>query len=226
MAFVQKSLQQEGGFGANLRELRELRGLTRQALSELTQIHVSIIQALEEEDLAEFKDPEYAERHVRALVTILEGRPGYFLKKYKELLKKYSLERTDRVLVRPRVRRRDFFVSSRIIAVISFFVVAFFAIIYLSWQAFILQEPPPLTLVSPDENAVLHEPYVDIRGSTLPNVTVTVNGRRAVVERDGSFTMRFDLSRGPTTLSIEAKRRYGSSEIIVRQVTYERESIE
>jgi len=226
MAFVQKSLQQEGGFGANLRELRELRGLTRQALSELTQIHVSIIQAFEEEELSELKDPEYAERHVRALVMTLEGRPGYFLKKYKELLKSYSIERTDRVLVRPRVRRRDFFVSSRIIAVCSFFLVALLAILYLSWQAFILQEPPPLTLDAPEENAILHEPYVDIHGTTLPNVSVSVNGRRAVVERDGTFAIRFDLSRGPTILSVEAERRYGSSKKIIRRVTYERESIE
>jgi len=221
MAFVQKRLGREEGFGANLRELRELRGLTRQELSEETQIHGSIIKALEEDHLEDLKDPVYAERHVRALVSSLEGRPGYFLKKYRELLKVYEMERKDRILVRPLVRRRDFFVTSRFVAVVGFALVALCAGMYLSWQAFLLQDPPPLDIIKPEENAVFEEPFVDIEGKTLSNVVVTVNGKRAVVDRDGNFSMRFDLPRGPTTLRIEARRRYGSSIEAVRRVTYE-----
>ena len=221
MAFVQKRLDSGGGFGANLQEIRELRGLTRQELSERTQIHVSIIRALEENNLSDLKDPVYAERHVHALVKELEGRPGYFLKKYRELLKAYEVEKKDRILVRPLVRRRDFFVPSRFIALVGLIGVALIAGGYLSWQAFLLQDPPPIEVTSPEDNVMLHEPFIDVRGQTLANVIVTVNGRRAVVERDGSFYIRLDVPRGSTTLTIEAKRRYGSSVQMIRRVIYE-----
>ncbi len=221
MSFIQKALGRTGGFGAHLQELRELRGMTRQQLAEATQIHVSIIAALEENRLSDLKDPVYAERHVRALLKVLDARPGYYIKKYRDLLRAYEVEKKDRILVRPLVRRRDFVVTSRVIAIAGFFVVALAAGAYLSWQAFLLQDPPPLEVHSPEEDAVFAEPFVDIEGMTLPNVIVTVNGRRAIVERDGRFYLRFDLPRGSTTLRIDAQRRYGSSAEVIRRVIYE-----
>lgn len=220
MAFVQKSLRQDGGFGANLRELRELRGLSRHALAERTQIHASMIRAFEEEKLFELKDPVYAERHVRALVDALEGRPGYFLKKYRELSKSYQAERKERMRLRPSVRKRDLVVSSRVIAMFGFGAVIVGAGLYLGRQAYVLRDPPPLEVDVPAENATLDRPFVEIRGRTVPNAVVTVNGRRAVVEDDGAFTMRFDVPRGPTILTIRAERRYGSSATVIRRVTY------
>lgn len=222
MSFIQKQLLPEAEFGEMLKELRELRGFTYDELSKLTKIHPSIIQALEKEEFSELADPLYAERHVKFLVLALEGRPDYFLKKYRALLKAKNAVPVDAMKVRTTVRKRDFFVTSRLVAAAGFFLFAGFACAYLIWQAYLLQDPPPLRIITPVEGARLTVPRVDVQGETAPNALVTVNGQKAVVDSEGRFYIVFDIPRGLTTLTIEASRRYGSPITLTRMVSYER----
>ncbi|MBI4139099.1 helix-turn-helix domain-containing protein [Candidatus Uhrbacteria bacterium] len=223
MSFVHKHLGVEGRFGGSLRELRELRGFTREELSERTRIHPSIIAAFEEERLNELTDPMYAERHVRTLAAALEGRPGYFLQKYRQLLVELGLVSADVMRVRPTVRRRDFFVTSRVVAVLGFLAIAAAGGGYVFWQAYLLQDPPPLRIFTPQDGAEFLHPRVSVQGETAPNALVTVNGARAVVSPDGQFRIEFDIPRGVSVISVEARRRYGSPVRQVRHVTYGRE---
>lgn len=222
MSFLQKQLGGAGGFGRDLRELRELRGFTLDDLAALTKIHTSVISALEEEKIEDLNDPLYAERHVRALVTVLDGRPGYFLKKYRDLLERRKAVTPEARKVRPTVRWRDLFVPSKLVAVSGFLLLLGLAAAYLIWQGRVLQEPPKLAVFSPVEGQPLDAPRVEVRGETDKGAKVIVNGRTAVVERDGKFFLTFDVPRGLTTITVEARRRYGSSATVTRRVTYER----
>lgn len=221
MPFMQMNLG-GGSFGPTVRQLRELRGLTREQLADLTKIHVSVIAALEDERLSDISDPAYAERHVRSIVSALEGRPAYLLPKYRELVAKELEAHPKAAKGRARIRRRDLFVTTRVVAFAGFLLLVAFAAAYLMWQARILQEPPLLRVVSPADGERISVPRVDVRGDTAPGAVVTVNGRPAVVAPDGRFTLSFDVPRGLTTLNIEARRRYGTSVIDTRSVTYDR----
>ncbi|MEK7655338.1 MAG: helix-turn-helix domain-containing protein [Patescibacteria group bacterium] len=220
MAFVHKQLGIEGRFGGSLRELRELRGFSREQLAEITRIHPSVIASFEDERLADLTDPTYAERHVRMLAIALEGRPGYFLQKYRQLLIEQGLLSSDVMRVRKTVRRRDFFVVSRLVAVFGFLAVAAIAGGYVLWQIFLLQDPPSLKIISPQDGAELSEPHVFIQGETVPNAIVNVNGERAIVSSDGQFRYEFDVPRGLSVITIESRRRYGSPVQEIRRVTY------
>lgn len=226
MSFIQKQLGHEGSFGMDLKELRELRGLTCEQLAVLTNIHVSVIQALEEERLEDLKDPVYAERHVRILALALESRPEFFLKKYQKLLTRRQVFNPSCLNVHPTVGKKDLFVASRFAAVLGFVALALLAAGYLFWQAYLLQEPPPLLILSPEDGTRLNVPQVEVRGETAPNAQVTVNGRTAVVDKEGNFNLKFDLPRGLTTLTIDAKRRYGSPVSKIIRVDYQRVSSE
>lgn len=220
MAFVQRQLGIDGGFGPTLRELREQRKLTRETLAELTKIHVSIIAALEEERIEDLTDPQYAERHVHAIVQLLEGRLAYFLPKYRELIAKKLPPNREVFGVRPTVRRRDFFVTTQFVAFGGFLLLVGITGAYLVWQARILQDPPPLVISSPSEGQSLSEPRVEIRGTTDPGAVVSVNGRNAVVDPSGAFYDDVYVPRGLTTFTIIARRRYGSSVTETRRVTF------
>lgn len=222
MTFLQKQLGAGGGFGHDLRELRELRGLDLDELSSITKIHISVLSALEDERIIDLSDPLYAERHVRAIILVLEGRPVYFLKKYRELLKEKNALPENSSYVRPMVRRRDFFVTSRVVALMGFLLFVALAAAYLVWQGHALQYAPQLVINEPVEGLELESPHVEVSGLTDPNAVVKVNGRSAVVDRDGNFTLTFDVPRGLTTITIEARRRYGSSVFETRRVTYRR----
>lgn len=227
MAFVQKRVTAgSGGFGVALRELRELRGYSRDDVSRATGIHLTTIVAFEEEHLEELIDPVYAERHVKTLVTLLEGRVSYFLEKYRTLLQARSVQRGQASILPPkRVRARDLFVGSRVTAFLGFIVFLIVVGGYVIWQTVLLAASPRLDVTSPIDGARLEGPRVLIEGQTDPGATVTINGSVAVVEQGGSFKGNLDIPRGLTTLTIEARRRFGAPSIVHRLVIYERENV-
>jgi len=223
MVFIHKSVSTDRSFGADLLALRELRGWTREQLAKATGIHTSSIAMLEEERFGELSDPVYAERHVRVLVKALEGRVGFFLGKYREAVAQTGLAEqaiANTSFIR-RLRRSDFFVTSRYAA--AAVLLPFVALIgwYVWRQTLILTAPPPLEVSMPAPDATVRESFVDIKGRTDPSAAVTVNGIAAVVERDGSFDYSFDVPRGLTRLVIQAKRRYGGLTESIRYVTYQ-----
>jgi len=224
MPFVQKQLTGGAEFGHDLRELRELRGFSLDELSRLTKIHASVISALEEERFQDLTDPVYAERLVRALVMTLEGRPAYFIKKYRERLEEAGLVAGSHA-PRRSPKPLDFFVLSRAVAFIGFLLLVSLAAAYLFWQGHALQNAPSLEVTTPADGAVVDRPDIEVQGMTDPTASVLVNGRPAVVDRNGHFSASFDIPRGATTLIIEARRRFGSSATVVRRVTYERPEV-
>jgi len=223
MAFIHKEVSTDRSFGADLLALRELRGWTREQLSKETGIHVSLIAMLEEERFAELSDPVYAERHVRVLVKALEGRVGFLLGKYREATAQTGLSgpaATNTSFIR-RLRRTDFFVTSRYVAAAVMLPFVLLIGWYVWHQTLTLIAPPPLEVSVPAPDAKVSESFVNIKGKTDSESTVSVNGIAAVVESDGTFEYAFDVPRGLTRLVIQARRRYGGRTELVRYVTYE-----
>ena len=222
MAFLQKKMDGKGSFGPALQELRELRGLTRTEVARRTKIHESLIVSLEEERIEDWKDPIYAERHVLAILKILDAQPGYFLLKYRELLKNHEHQESDHRLLPTTIRRRDFFVASRFFAFAGFFLILLGAAFYLLWQAHALQRSPPLEIVSPVEGELLTSSILTVRGQTDPKASITINSRPVIVGPQGNFELTLDIPRGLSVLTVEARRRYGSPTIQTRRVTYDK----
>lgn len=221
MSFVQKKIGTEQGFGADLRQLRELRGWTREALERATGIQKNTIRLLEEERLDELNDPVYAERHVRALVKALDGRVGFFLEKYNLALEKLGKKSNqDNLMFAQRLKKSALFVPSKYFILVGIvFIIAGLGW-YVGHQAGHLTASPRLEIFEPADHAVINNSLLRVRGKTDPTASVTVNGQSAVVETDGDFDLSFDVPRGMTRLDIVSRRRYGGSVESVRYVTY------
>lgn len=224
MGFVHKSVNPAARIGADLAELRTRAGYTRQQASAYSKIPEFMIRALEEEAWEEISDPVYAERIVRSYVRALGGNEAYFLHKYREHLTERKQKRTlQDVLPRPsRVRLRDLFVSSRYIALAGFllFAVALGGYVYLQVRGISLA--PPLVIETPQDGQRLDSPHVEVRGTTLPESAVTVNGVQAVVQPSGVFSITLDVPRGTTLIYISSRKRHGRSATEVRRVVFER----
>lgn len=221
MSFIRKTVDTQRGFGSELRELRELRGWTLEQLSKATGIHTSIIKALEEERLEEFKDHLYVERHIKSLVTCLDGRIGFILGKYRDYLKDQgTLENAQPLTFYARVKRTALFVPSKYFLFFFPLPVAIILGWYVWYQAVYLSASPDLRVITPVDHQVLPEPMVTITGITDPSANVTVNGMQAVIENSGAFNLTLYIPRGMTKLEIVARRRYGSASQAVKYVTY------
>lgn len=223
MGFIVKSVTNEQNFGADLKELRRLRGWSRQELSKASGIPVCVIKSLENENFSELDNPFYHERHVRALVKALDGRVPFFVGKYRAALKKEGYD--------PKTRAKDYSFTKKVKPV-EFFTATkylpfllllpfFFLLGYYVWnEAKIFRQSPELILIQPDNYQTIHTPRITVKGITDPNASVHINGMEAVVEPNGEFAYNLDVPRGLTKLNITAKRRYGLETSMVRYITY------
>jgi len=225
MPFTHKSINPSDRIGLDLIELRERMGLSRQAAAQLSRMTESFITALEAEDWERIGDPVYAEHMLRAYIRTLGGKESYYLNKYRRCVadRQAECKKQDARLIHPlRVRLADLLVGSRILAVAGFFVFVALLGAYVYREAMSISAPPPLSVSEPSEGQRQEQPQVLVAGTTLPEAAVTINGRDAVVESDGSFRLTLDIPRGSILITVSAKKRHGRDAVVERHVIYER----
>jgi len=80
--------------------------------------------------------------------------------------------------------------------------------------------PPALAILSPPEMFVAPLPSVELKGKTERDAKVKVNGQKAAVGADGTFTFPLTLKEGVNLVTIEAIDTAGNSEYGKRLITY------
>ena len=80
--------------------------------------------------------------------------------------------------------------------------------------------PPALTILSPPEMFVAPQPSVELKGKTERDAKVKVNGQKAAVAADGTFTFPLTLKEGVNLVTIEAIDTAGNSDYGKRLITY------
>jgi hypothetical protein len=223
MSFLHKRLGQgDGLLGADLRDLRQSRDLSRTQAAAETHIHETVLAALEEDRLEDLGDIAFAERHLVAYVRYLGGHEPYFTARYRQRVRALNRERnvTDLLPRTRNVRARDLFSGPQFFAAAGVVLLAVILGGYVVWQARLVRIPPPLTIETPTEGQVSDRPTVQVVGITIPEATVTINGRSAAVDPEGRFALSIDVRRGTTAIVIVARRRRGSETQVVRNVVY------
>ncbi|MSR85478.1 hypothetical protein EXS71_03550 [Candidatus Uhrbacteria bacterium] len=224
MGFVHKSVNSSGHIGADLIELRERAGWTRQQIAAHTKIDESLIRAWEEEHLGEILDPIYAERLLRVYVNFLHGQENYFIQKYRSCLREHHLERKpEELLPRPRyIRGFDLATLSRTLTIGGFILFALLLGGYVYFQVRTIGTPPPLQVDQPLDESRVPQPNIQVSGKTASESSVTINGQQAIVQPDGTFSMEINIPRGTTLITIIAKRRHGHEATVTKRVVYDR----
>ena len=221
MPFFQKRVRSAvEGFGEALRELRELRSLSREDLSASTGIHASIIRALEDERLSDLTDPVYAERHVRAIVKTLGARDRYYVDKYRALLLARGIGTEKIPMLTHRVQWKEMFASVPMLRIVGIIIVVLFLVSISVWQIRHLQQAPTITVFTPIDGEIVDSPHVRVTGRVDSGSSVQVNGESAVVDDSGNFLAVIDVPRGLATVHIDAKKRYGASRTLDRHVIF------
>lgn len=77
-----------------------------------------------------------------------------------------------------------------------------------------------LEVAAPEDESVLASPSVDVKGRTVPDAVVSVNGELATVEADGSFTLSLSLEEGPNAIEVVASDFQGNEAARILTVIY------
>lgn len=212
MSFFQKRVRSAvEGFGEALRELREMRFVSRDEVATMTGIHVSIIRALEDEHLQDLTDPVYAERHVRAIAKSLGARDRYYVDKYRALLLSRGIGTEKPPLLTHRVHWKETFASVPMLRTVGMMAVVALCVGISAWKIHDLQQAPVISVFSPRDGEVVDSPHVRVVGHVDAGSSVLVNGESAVIDDQGNFVATIDVPRGLAMVHVDAKKRYGAS---------------
>lgn len=77
-----------------------------------------------------------------------------------------------------------------------------------------------LNVVSPAEEMVVMVPSVEIRGNTVLEAVVTINGKAMPVDASGGFSANLELEPGPNTITVVASDFQGNEQARILTVIY------
>jgi hypothetical protein len=78
-----------------------------------------------------------------------------------------------------------------------------------------------VTILSPEDGAVVNTPYVDVNGLAAPDTVLTLNDEILVVDQSGTFSLQLPLVEGPNQIQIVASDLDGNEVELELVVTYD-----
>lgn len=91
-------------------------------------------------------------------------------------------------------------------------------IAYLTYQYILYVSPPKLFINIPLEDQEIVVGDVEISGRTEPDVTLSVNKQRILVNEDGEFLGKIEISENTKDIVFVARSRYGKETVVVRRI--------
>ncbi len=204
--------------GEILKDARISAGVGLDELESLTRIKLVSLQALERDDFSQLPSAVFVKGYICSIARALDvdSRPLLAI-----------LRRDFKSSAKGHLQAREFLVpmantqfAPRPIrfVVLATFCMGLVLALYVSWQWFLLNQPPSVLLVSPTELSEVGS-EVSVTGRTKPEVSVLINGQPANLKPDGLFIGEVYFPKdGIANIVVEVKDRRGKKTTIERQV--------
>lgn len=198
-----------------LKDLRRARRLTLSAMHETTGIAMHHLNALEE--------CNYELLPVGAVRRAIIKKYLAALHENTEITEEYHHEIHPPIAHHALSKKRNgiftfSFTRSALIG-IGGMIIAF----YLALEVHAMIAPPSLSLINPLDASVTREDTIVVSGNTAPETTVTINGTKIALAKNGSFKEVVNLKNGINDLIISAVSKRGATTKISRRVVVQKE---
>ncbi|KKW09342.1 MAG: Transcriptional regulator, XRE family [Candidatus Kaiserbacteria bacterium GW2011_GWA2_49_19] len=220
--FCYKNLALADRLGERLQKKRRGLQLTIAELARRTRIAPKHLSALEQSNFTELpKAKAFRLAYVREYATALSLKGD-------ECVEQFTREDglSDAPLIHPHRAIRGFPFASVSLFLRNALVLGGAALFagYLLWQVRGVLEPPRLVVYSPIEGQVSRAPVALVQGETEPETRLTVNGQNIMVNDQGAFETKIDLSTGLNTIIITAEKKHGKTTAVTRHLVVQQKN--
>ena len=203
--------------GGILKEARIARKITLVQAETATKIRLKFLTAIESDDYSGLPSLSFARGFVKNYSEYLGLDSSmvlaFFRRQTTEVTRSSLLPKSEEQLNKSWLQLTPGKFLAGVLIILAFIFLG-----YLGLQYRKLNQPASLTLESPANQFVTHEPRVDILGKTDPDATVTVNGVNILVRSDGKFFDQVPLNTGVNKITVVATSRFGKTSTLVRDV--------
>ncbi len=217
-AFRKKSIGATDTLGERLKRVREELGFSVDEAASRSGISAKYIQTIEEGRYRDLPGTVYAKNFVKKYARLLEVSEetaiGLFEREL-QVADKLSPAPSGAPATPVRVRAR---LTPEGIKWAVVLVLGIAILIYLGLEIRNFTAPPSLVVVSPPDQMTTTNRSVELQGTTAPEITVTVNGKVVLVDRQGQFREQLDLQDGLNTIIVSAQKKRGTATTVVRRI--------
>ncbi|KUK76550.1 MAG: Uncharacterized protein XD93_0850 [candidate division WS6 bacterium 34_10] len=207
--------------GEVLKKQRKELGKTVEQVALDTKIQPRFITYIESNDFEKFDSPIYAQGFIKIYAKYLELNEDRILALYRRSVpndnQKNSLNRETQI-----VKHRNISISPKLIA-IAFSILFLLGILgYIGFQIYQFQNPPTITIQSPENGQTVSEKEISVTGSVDSNSVLFVNDQPIEISPEGNFNYSIKLNPGVNIITVLAKKNNSTQESVETiKVTYD-----
>lgn len=202
--------------GQLLKSARLEKGISLDQIERSTKINKRFLQALENGDYQKLPHPTFVRGFIRNYGNYLDLPVDRLLALFR---REYSL--SSNIALLPKVTGGvlspsfwNFVQNKLFLAAVAFLMIFF--LVFLGRGFFI---PPRLVLDSPAGDLVTPDLSVEISGQTEPEARLTINDQVVILQEDGKFLVRVQLTMGVNEIRVVATNKLGRSRKVTRTIT-------
>ncbi len=212
MVFEQKKIQSET-LGEYLQEVRRGLALSAEDVAEQVKIKVSYFNALEKGDFKQLPPDVY-------VLGFLKNLAEFYAVDCSLLLAQYKKEKTIQNQIsqcaaseRGWAKRslRSVVVTPKLASIVAGLVFIAVTLGYIIWQVGSINRVPTLEIFEPQDQQVISNSYVTVRGKTDPGMDVAVNGQDVFVDNNGGFSVQLGMEAGPQEIAVVVSNKFGKT---------------
>jgi cytoskeletal protein RodZ len=207
--FEKKKIQIET-LSEYLSAVRRQLGLTLSEVSAKTEVSAKFLQDLEAGNYDKLPADVYVAGFLRKLGVLYSIDSKVLIEQYKKerqiqthITKSYSLNLSmwenlfKKVIVTP-----------RLLSLVSAAVFVAISCAYIIWQVILINKAPALEIFEPQDQQVVTETYVKIRGKTDSGALLSVNDQTVFVDSEGDFQTQVGLTPGVKELVFVVSNKF------------------
>lgn len=108
--------------------------------------------------------------------------------------------------------------TPKISFIVGIIFVCFLVLGYLGIQYYKFVSPPLVHIDNPQNNQIIFENKLLVKGKTSSDVVMSINNQQAIVDKDGNFEAEIFVNEDTTQLNIVATSRSGKSTQVYRTI--------
>ncbi|MBI5731773.1 MAG: helix-turn-helix domain-containing protein [Candidatus Magasanikbacteria bacterium] len=212
VSFTSKKLNKKKSAADFLKEARQKKGASISTMAKNLAISPKFVEALEEGRFQSLPGEIYTKNFIKRYARCLGCDSALLLKKYAE--EKKQGEKSV-IHFTPICRLTNL---SGILRRLAGALTMAGLLIYLSLEVGGIFKTPLLIVESPEEGLTVEESSLIVKGKTLPETSVLINGTETLSNQDGLFSETINLVAGANTILVTANKKHGRSASLLRHV--------
>lgn len=200
-----------------LKKTRQDKNIKLEKAADDLRINRAYLEALESGDFDKIPTGVYGKNFIREYAQYLQLDDKSLLKYFTSQPQPSTDTGTRGIFVKKEARS----FSLTIPKLLKNFIIIILLLGSLTYLGFYLKRitaPPSLAIISPQDNMVINDYSLDVKGKTEPEANITINGEPVLSDPSGSFEKEINLKTGINEVTISAQKKYSRTSVITKQI--------